>query len=131
MTQKNLKKIFKNSTHLFVVLMVLYITLIYTSPALAAGLAPPPATTEPYTGTDINQNPIVLWVQFFVNWLSVIIVVGSIIMIAIAGIQYSAAGGESGKIAEAKKKITNVITALLAYFFLYAFLQWLVPGGVF
>ncbi len=31
--------------------------------------------------------------------------------------------------AEAKKRIINVVIALVAYFFLWAFLQWVIPGG--
>ncbi len=130
MIQKIFNMRSKSITHLCVFIMFILILTVYVSPALAAGLTPPPATTEPWMG-DLNNNPIILWINFFINWASVIIVVGSIIVIAAAGVQYSAAAGDSGKIAEAKKRISTVLMALLAYFFLFAFIQWLVPGGVF
>ena len=115
---------------IYALLLCLAIIIFYATPLFAAGLAPPTATTEAYMGTDINGNPIILWIQFFINWISVFIVIGSVIALAAAGVQYSAAAGDSGKIAEAKKRITNVLMALLAYFFLFAFIQWLVPGGI-
>ena len=115
---------------IYALILCLAIIIFYATPLFAAGLAPPTATTEAYMGTDINGNPIILWIQFFINWISVFIVIGSVIAIAAAGVQYSAAAGDSGKIAEAKKRITNVLMALLAYFFLFAFIQWLVPGGI-
>ena len=55
-------------------------------------------------------------------------VAGSIIL---GGIQYSASGGDPQKAAKAKNRITNAIFALMAYLFIWAFLQFLVPGGVF
>lgn len=57
-----------------------------------------------------------------------LVVTGSIIM---GGIQYSASEGDPQKAAKAKNRISNAIFALIAYLFLYAFLQFLVPGGVF
>lgn len=52
------------------------------------------------------------------------------IMIIIAGIQYSMAGGDPQKVAAAKSKITNAIVALVTYIFFFALLQWLWPGGL-
>ncbi len=54
-----------------------------------------------------------------------------IIMIASAGIQYSAAGGDPQKVNNAKKRISNAVLALLLFIFMFALLQWLVPGGLF
>jgi hypothetical protein len=54
-----------------------------------------------------------------------------IIMIIYGGIQYSMAGGDSGKVSAAKARISNALFALIAFLFLYAVLQWLVPGGLF
>ena len=52
------------------------------------------------------------------------------ISIVVAGIQYSSAGGDPSKVVAARKRITNAILALLAYLFMFAFLQWLIPGGI-
>lgn len=56
------------------------------------------------------------------------VVIGVII---VAGIQYSTAGGSPQATTDAKKKISNAVLALILLAFLYPFLQWLVPGGVF
>lgn len=53
-----------------------------------------------------------------------------IIMITIAGITYSSAGGDANKVSSAKKMITNAILALVTYVFLFAILQFLIPGGL-
>ncbi len=49
----------------------------------------------------------------------------------IGGIQYSTSGGNPNAAAAAKKRIGSAVMALLALVFLYTFLQWLVPGGIF
>lgn len=58
---------------------------------------------------------------------------GLIVVISLisGGIQYSAAGGDPQKVSNAKKRVSMTILALVAYSFLYAFLQFLVPGGIF
>jgi hypothetical protein len=55
----------------------------------------------------------------------------AVIMVIIGGIQYSTAGGNPTAVANAKKRIGNVVIGLMAYVYLYAFLQWLIPGGLF
>lgn len=57
-----------------------------------------------------------------------LIAAGSIIL---GGIQYSTSEGDPQKAANAKKRILNTIIAVVAYIFLYTFLQFLVPGGLF
>ena len=66
-----------------------------------------------------------------INFLSAIVgivVVGSIIL---AGIQYSSASADPQKISAAKDRIRNAVIALVAYLFIFAFLTYLVPGGLF
>jgi hypothetical protein len=53
------------------------------------------------------------------------------ISIIMGGIQYSTSEGDPQKSANAKKRILNTIIAVVAYIFLYSFLQFLVPGGLF
>lgn len=65
------------------------------------------------------------------NVLSIGVGIIIVIMIIVGGINYSMAGGDPGKVAQAKSRILNAIYALIAYFFLFAFLQWVVPGGIF
>ena len=65
------------------------------------------------------------------NILSGAIGVAAVIMLIAGGIQYSTAGGDPSAVTAAKKKISNVLLALAAYVFMYSFLQWLIPGGIF
>lgn len=110
----------------FVILLLAFTTSI----AGAQGLAPPPTTDTQYTG-NIEGNPIMKWIEFFVNVLSVVIVAGSAVMIAFAGVQYTAARDNPQQVQAAKQRMWNVGIGLVAYFFLYAFIQWIIPGGVF
>jgi hypothetical protein len=55
-------------------------------------------------------------------------VIGNIVM---AGIQYSTAQGNPSTSAAAKKRITTAVMAFIMFLSLYAFIQWLIPGGVF
>ena len=98
---------------------------------LASGLTPPTSTSGEVKATELKDNPIVQWIEFFINVLSVTILAGSSVMIAWAGIQYMSARDNAQAVQAAKQKIWNVVFGLIAYFFLYAFIQWLVPGGVF
>jgi hypothetical protein len=66
-----------------------------------------------------------------INLLSLcfgVIATGSLIA---GGIQYSASVGEPQKVSNAKKRVFNTLLAVVAYLFMYSFLQFIVPGGVF
>lgn len=84
-------------------------------------------------GEDLNAGNcrIVHWVVVFINVLSAMVGITVVIMVIIGGIQYSASGDDPQKVQEAKKKISNALLALVAFIFMYAFLQWVVPGGLF
>jgi len=79
----------------------------------------------------LNNNPITKYILLTINFLTVGVGVVVTIMIIIGGIQYASAGANPQQIQAAKSRISNAIIALLAYLFLFAFLQWLVPGGLF
>ena len=79
----------------------------------------------------LSHNPIINDLNIVVNVLSGlvgVVVVGSIIL---GGVQFIAAGDKADAVAGAKKRIINGFTALGAFLFIYTFLQWLIPGGVF
>ena len=82
-------------------------------------------------GTPLKDSCIVKDINQIVNFLSIgvgVVVVGVIIL---GGIQYTLAGGNDQAIAAAKKRIVNGMIALAAFLFLFAFLQWVIPGGIF
>ena len=92
----------------------------------ADGNKDPASTCQTETGIcNINQ-----YIEIFINILSGLVGVVVVMVIIIGGIQYATAGDEPGKIQAARQRITKALIALLVFIFLYAFLQYLVPGGV-
>lgn len=77
-----------------------------------------------------NNSLIVMYINPIIRTLTAIIGVVIVIALVVSGIQYSASGGDPSAIAAAKKRIMNVIIALLAYIFMAAFINWLLPGGL-
>lgn len=53
------------------------------------------------------------------------------ISIIMGGINYTTSEGDPQKAGRAKSRITNTVIAVVAFLFLYAFLQFLIPGGIF
>jgi hypothetical protein len=66
-----------------------------------------------------------------INLFSALVGVVVVMSIIIGGIQYSSSAGDPQKAAKAKGRILNAIIAILAYAFLYGFLQFIIPGGAF
>ena len=76
---------------------------------------------------DIIKKYIIPFIQLLSAGVGVVVVIS----IVIGGIQYGSAGGDPAKVSAAKKRIRNAIIALVAYLFLYAFLNFIIPGGFF
>jgi hypothetical protein len=66
-----------------------------------------------------------------INLFSLLFGLVAVISLILGGIQYSASQGDPQKAAAAKSRLSNTIIAIFAYIFLYAFLQFLIPGGAF
>ena len=81
------------------------------------------------TATNTDTNCVGTYINIAITFLAAGVGVVVIIMIIVGGIRYSAAGGDASKVAAAKTQIFNALLALVAFIFLFAFLQWLVPGG--
>ena len=79
----------------------------------------------------VQNNGITKDLQLIVNVLSAGVGIVVIAMIILGGIQYSIAGDNAQAVSAAKQRITNALLALFAYLFIFAFLQWLIPGGLF
>ena len=76
-------------------------------------------------------NPIVDMAYAFIKFLTIgvgIVLVASIIY---AGIQYTTSGGNPEETSKAKDRIMRAMVALLFYLLISAFVQFLVPGGLF
>lgn len=61
--------------------------------------------------------------------LSALVGVVVVMAIIIGGIQYASSGGDPQKAASGRKHIMQAVIGLLAYLLLYAFLQFIIPGG--
>lgn len=79
----------------------------------------------------VTNNPLVKMVTQLINFTSVLVGIIVVAVIILGGIEYASAGGNPNKVASAKHRITNAILAFVMYIFFFAFLQWLIPGGVF
>jgi hypothetical protein len=66
-----------------------------------------------------------------INMLSGAFGIIVVISLILGGIQYTTSAGDPQKVAQAKKRIINTVVALVAFFFLFGFLQFLIPGGLF
>jgi hypothetical protein len=78
----------------------------------------------------LEANPIIKDINLIVNFLSAsagLVITGSIIY---GGMQYSWAGNNPNQISAAKDRIRDSLIALIAFFFIFAFLQWLIPGSL-
>ncbi len=80
---------------------------------------------------DINDCKIIGYLRDFINLLSVVVGIVVAIMIVVGGIQYSASRDNPQATAAAKQRVTNAVIALVVYVFIFAILEYLVPGGVF
>ncbi len=79
----------------------------------------------------LQDNPIVKDLNIIVSFLSGLVGVIVVGVIILGGIQYSIAGDKAEAVSAAKKRIINGVIALITFLFIFAFLQWLIPGGVF
>ncbi len=78
-----------------------------------------------------HKNPIIDLAFALIRFLSFgvgVIVVASIVY---AGVMYTMAEGNPEKSAQAKSRIQNSLVALMLYLFIFAIVQYLVPGGLF
>lgn len=81
--------------------------------------------------TDEDGAKVISYLQDGINLLTALAGLAITSSVIIGGIQYSTSGGNPQAAASAKKRIGNAFLALLALVFLYTFLQWIVPGGIF
>lgn len=92
--------------------------------------------TDPFADPEANCDGdncdfIKKYVNPAIGLLSVMFGLIVILSLIMGGIQYSASQGDPQKVTKAKQRIGNTILALVAYIFLYSFLQFLIPGGLF
>lgn len=83
------------------------------------------------TGTGVQATPVFALLLAAVNFLSIgvgIVVIGGILWGAFL---YITANGNSGKTEQAMSIVVNSVIGLFVYAFLFAIVNFLVPGGLF
>ncbi|HSX00155.1 MAG TPA: hypothetical protein VLH38_03910 [Patescibacteria group bacterium] len=63
--------------------------------------------------------------------LTLLVGIAAVISILVAAIQYSSAGDDPAALNKAKDRIFQTVIGIIAYLFLFAFLNYVVPGGLF
>lgn len=89
---------------------------------------PDPATSVNCTQEGQSCNLISKYVNPLIKLLGILVGLAVTMGIIIGGIQYASSGGDPQRAANGKKHIVQSIIALVAFFFLYAFLGFLIPG---
>lgn len=90
-------------------------------------------TTSKDTGKGGGQGMncfIKQYVNPMIKFLAGVVGVFVVISIVAGGIQYATSADDPGKVSAAKQRIFQSVIGLLAFIFLMAFLQWVVPGGI-
>jgi hypothetical protein len=96
------------------------------------GTAPIAAADDPaHKCTGSNCDIVAKVLNPIINFLAAAVGIVVTIVIIIGGIQYGASGDDPQKVAQAKGRIYNGLLALGGFMFLWAGLNWLVPGGPF
>ncbi len=82
-------------------------------------------------GLNPGNCGIVSYLLIFINVLSGLVGITIVLMLIVGGIQYASSADDPNRVGAAKKRIFNALFALAAFIFMYSFLQWIVPGGIF
>jgi Type IV secretion system pilin len=85
--------------------------------------------------TEIPNDPnsggaVVFYLKTILKLLNALVGMVIILVLVIAGIQYITSLGDPARVKNAKKRITESITALILYMFMFAILSFLIPGGI-
>lgn len=117
------------------IITVIALSFMPISASAQGGSSSPPSVhaTGRCRSDDLNKDncSIIGYIVNFTRILSGLVGIVIVIMITIGGIQYAAAGSDPGAVVAARKRIINALIALVLYIFMFSFLQWLVPGGIF
>lgn len=82
-------------------------------------------------GTDVKDSGIWGILMLVINILTAGVGVAAVGGIVYGAVLYTAAGGSPDQVKQAREIIKNTVIGILAYAFLYSFLNYLIPGGLF
>lgn len=86
--------------------------------------------SQQYKDCRANNNLFKRYINPIIAFLSFAVGLAVVIGIIAGGIQYATSAGDAQKAAEGKRHIWSAIFALLIYLFLFALLNFLIPGGI-
>jgi hypothetical protein len=149
---KQLKSIVTSFLSVFVVGAVLLVPAVGAAPTGYFADGTPGQQCDLYSGeADANGTGVFIsdgetccpsdaqsaWSCLFAKYASPVVellsgLVGLVVVVAVivGGVEYSTSAGDPQRAASGKSHITNALLALIAYAFLYAFLQFIIPGGL-
>lgn len=91
----------------------------------------PVTVYDPTTIADIKKTGIWYLLVIAINILTAGIGVVAVGGLVYGSILYASAGGGPEQVKKAKTIITDIVIGLVAYAFMYAFLNFIIPGGLF
>lgn len=85
----------------------------------------------PINGSGIQSNPIFIYITSILKVVSGLAGIATVGGFVWGGILYITARANASQVEKAKMVMVNSVIGLLMFIFMYAILQFLVPGGVF
>lgn len=82
-------------------------------------------------GSSGGSDELVQTLLTIYNWLAAAVSVAVIIGIVYGGILYASAAGNEAQAKKGIEAVRNAVIALLLFFIMYAFLNYITPGGLF
>jgi len=81
--------------------------------------------------TDLTKNPIFFYLRWFLIFLAGGVGLAVVGGITLGAYMYITARGNSAQVQKGQNTILNSVLGLILFIFMYAILQFLIPGGVF
>lgn len=78
-----------------------------------------------------NGGGIFVVINIVLNVMTFGVGIAGTLGIVITGIMYLTARDNEAQMTKAKSRLINIVIGLAAYAVMWAFLQWLLPGGIF
>jgi hypothetical protein len=88
-------------------------------------------TCIPIGGPSLETNPIMIYLFGFLRILSGLVALATVGGFVYGGVLYITARANAGQVEKAKLVMINATIGLLLFIFMYAILNFLIPGGFF
>lgn len=116
----------------------IYLMILALVATLAVAISPTPVLASSDSNTKeyailnppSNQNGISYLLNLAIKILTGLVAVAAVTSIILAGVQYASAGDSPEKVKAAKDRIAQTVIGILLYIFMFAILEFIIPGGV-